>query len=284
MAGIGLTILAYCVFAFHDAMIKWLVADITVWQILFFRSVVVVSGALIFGRGPLVARALTTPLRWKLVLRGLVLLAAWLCYYTAARDLPLGELMTLYFASPIVVTVLAIPLLGERVTLWRWIAVLTGFAGVVVACDPAGFGLTLATVLALTAACLWAFATVLIRMIALHESALLQMLYGNSVYLVATGVVFAFVWVPPSPAQFAMMLAVGAIGGCAQLALFEAMRRGQASVLAPFEYTALIWAFVLGFVIWGDVPRAEVVIGAALILAAGLIMIAAGRKEAPAVP
>lgn len=176
MAGIGLTILAYCVFAFHDAVVKLLVVDITVWQILFFRSLVVVSGALAFGRGPLVSRALTTPLRWKLVTRGLVLLAASLCYYTAARDLPLGELMTLFFASPIVVTVLAIPLLGERVTPWRWVAVLTGFAGVVVACDPAGFGLTLATVLVLAAACLWAFATVLIRMIAPHESALLQML------------------------------------------------------------------------------------------------------------
>lgn len=100
----------------------------------------------------------------------------------------------------------------------------------------------------------------------------------------ATGAVLAFVWVPPSPVQFAMMLAVGAIGGCAQLAQFEGMRRGQVSVLAPFEYTALIWAFVLGFVIWGDVPRTEVVIGAALILAAGLIIIAAGRKDAPVVP
>jgi drug/metabolite transporter (DMT)-like permease len=284
MAGIGLTILAYFVFAFHDAMVKLLVADIAVWQILFFRSVVVVSGALAFGRRPLVARALTTPLRWKLAMRGLVLLAAFLSYYSAARDLPLGELMTLYFASPIVVTVLAIPLLGERVTLWRWIAVLIGFAGVVVACDPTGFGLSLATVLVLAAACLWALATILIRMIALHESALLQMLYGNTVYLVATGAALAFVWVPPSPAQFAMMLAVGAVGGVAQLALFEGMRRGQASVLAPFEYTALIWAFVLGFLVWGDVPRTEVVIGAVLILAAGLIMMAAGRKDAPIVP
>jgi drug/metabolite transporter (DMT)-like permease len=281
MAGIGLTVLAFFLFSFHDAAIKWLVAVLPVWQILFFRSAVILAGSLVVGRRPLIERALKTPLRWKLVLRGLLLLAAWICYYGASRDLPLGELMTLYFVSPIIVTILAIPMLGERVTLWRWLAVLIGFAGVVVAFNPADIGLSVPAGFALIAAFLWAFATILIRMIAMHESARLQMLYGNGVNLLGTGIALFLVWQTPSPAELALMLAIGGLGGLGQFAMFTGMRMAPASVLAPLTYTGLIWAFALGFVVWGDVPRVEVVIGAVLILVAGLIMIAAGRQEAP---
>ncbi|MSP87704.1 MAG: DMT family transporter [Alphaproteobacteria bacterium] len=282
MAGIGLTVLAFFLFSFHDAAIKWLVAGLPVWQILFFRSAVILTGCLIVGRGALIARAIMTPLRWKLVLRGLILLAAWICYYGASRDLPLGELMTLYFVSPVIVTILAIPMLGERVTPWRWTAVVTGFAGVVVAFNPTDIGLSVPAALALFSACLWAVATILIRMIAMHESALLQMLFGNTVNLIGTGIALFLVWQTPSPGELALMLAIGGIGGLGQFTMFTGMRMAPASVLAPLTYTGLIWAFALGYIVWGDVPRIEVVIGAVLILAAGLIMIAAGRQEAPA--
>ncbi|MBM3600131.1 MAG: DMT family transporter [Alphaproteobacteria bacterium] len=284
MAGIGLTILAYFIFSFHDAAIKWLVATVPVWQILFFRSIVILIGCVAVGRGALLMRAVDTPIKRQLMLRGFVIFAGWVCYYSAARDLQLAELTTLYFAAPILVTVLAIPMLGEQVTGWRWAAVLLGFVGVVVACNPVGLGLSWPVLLAMFATLLWAFAIVLIRRIAMKESALLQMIYGNSFHLACSAVALLFFWRTPSAFELALMLGCGVFGGLGQFALFEAMRRAPASVLAPFEYTALVWAFVLGFAIWADVPRPEVFIGAGLILAAGLLMIAVGRGVATKAP
>ncbi len=280
MAGIGLTVLAYFVFSSHDAVIKWLVTATTVWQILFIRSAIILALCMAIGRGQLLARALATPLKTALVLRGVVLLAAWLCYYTAARDLQLAELTTLYFAAPILVVVLAIPLLGERVTAWRWAGVAIGFVGVVVAANPVGLGLSLPTLLVLAAALLWAFALVLVRRIALREATLVQMLYGNGFFLVATGLVLAFVWRTPDWAELGLMLAVGLLGALGQFTLIEGMRRAPASVLASFEYTALLWAFLLGFAVWGDVPRLAVFAGAALILAGGLLVVVTERRAA----
>jgi drug/metabolite transporter (DMT)-like permease len=282
MAGIGLTILAYFIFAFHDAAIKWLIATVPVWQILFFRSIVILIGCVAVGRGALLMRAVDTPIKWQLILRGFIIFAGWVCYYSAARDLQLAELTTIYFAAPILVTVLAIPMLGEQVTGWRWAAVLLGFAGVVVACNPLGFGLSLPVLMAMFATLLWAFAIVLIRRIAMKESALLQMIYGNSFHLLCSGIALIFFWRTPDWFELALMLGCGVFGGLGQFFLFDAMRRAQASVLAPFEYTALVWAFVLGFTIWGDVPRVEVFLGAGLILAAGLIMVFLGRGKAAA--
>jgi drug/metabolite transporter (DMT)-like permease len=277
-AGIGLTVLAYFFFTGHDAIIKWLVAGLPVAQVLFFRSVFIVAVALALGRRALLARAVATPLKLRLLLRGAIILAAWLCYYTAARSLPLAQLTTIYFAAPVVMTLLAIPLLGERVTAWRWAGVGLGFTGVLIACRPAGVGLGVPVLLAATAACLWAYALILVRQIAREEGTLLQMLYSNGCFLAATAVMLLFLWQPVRPTEFGLLLAVGGLGALGQYSLFEAMRRAPASVLATFEYTALLWAFLLGFLIWGDLPRPEVAAGAGLIVLSGLLVVVTERS------
>ena len=278
--GIGLGVLAYGLFAMHDATIKWLVAELPVWQVLFCRSLTIVIACLAIGRAPLLARAVATPLKASLAVRGAITLAAWLCYYTASRSLPLAQLLSLYFASPLAVTVLAAPLLGERVTRARWGAVLVGFAGIVMATDPLGVRLSLPTVLVLIAAALWGYGVILMRRIARRESSLLQMLYTNGFFLVGTAVACAFVWQTPSWSEAGLLLAVGVIGGLAQFALFEGCRHAPASVMATVEYTALIWAFILGYVIWRDIPVPAVFIGAGLILLAGMLLVLAERRAA----
>ena len=280
-AGIGLTVLAYFFFSFHDALIKWLVVTLPVSEVLFFRSVFIVALALGRGRGALLQRAMTTSAKGPLLFRGVIILAAWLCYYTAARSLQLAELITLYFAAPILMTVLAIPLLGERVTAGRWAGVTLGFVGVLVACDPVGAGFSLPMLLVLIAAALWAYALILVRRIAREEGTLLQMLYGNGFFLLATGGMMPFLWQPPTPGELGLALGVGLFGAGGQFALFEALRRAPASVLATFEYTALLWAFLLGFLLWGDVPRAAVFWGAALIVLSGLLVIVTERRPRP---
>jgi drug/metabolite transporter (DMT)-like permease len=278
--GIGLGVLAYGLFAMHDATIKWLVAELPVWQVLFCRSLTIIIGCVTIGRARLLARAVATPLKANLALRGVITLTAWLCYYTAARSLPLAQLLSLYFASPLAVTVLAGPLLGEHVTRARWGAVLVGFAGIVMATDPLDLHLSLPTLLVLIAAALWGYGIILMRRIARRESSMLQMLYVNGVFLIGTGIACFLTWQTPTWSEVGLLLAIGVIGGLAQFALFEGCRHAPASVMATVEYTALIWAFILGYVIWGDIPVPAVFIGAGLILLAGMLLVLAERRAA----
>ncbi|MBX3568150.1 MAG: DMT family transporter [Rhizobiaceae bacterium] len=278
-SGILLTSVAYALFAGQDAAIKLLVAGVSVWQVLFFRSVVVLAGCVAFG-GPSVMRdAVRSPIVGAMLLRSFFILGAWLCYYSAAKHLQLAELTTIYFAAPVIITVLSIFLLGETVPLGRWIAVALGFVGVFVACDPAGLGFTIPVLLVLAAAVLWAFSIVLIRKTALRERTVVQILLNNAFFLVMAGVPMTLYWVTPSPSELALLVAVGGLGGFAQFTLFEGMKRAPASVIASFEYTSLVWSFALGYLIWSDIPRPEVFVGAAMIIAAGFVMIAGERAR-----
>ncbi len=279
LAGIGLGVLAYSLFAVHDAANKYLVVFLPVWQVLFFRSATIVLACLATGRGALLARALATPLKRPLALRAAITLAAWLCYYTAARDLPLAQLLTLYFSSPIMTTLLAIPLLGERIGRSRWVSLGLGFAGVLLASDPFGVRFSLPTGLVLVAAGLWGYAIILMRQIARRESSLLQMFYQNVLFLAATGALTLFTWQTPTGLQLLLLLAVGVLGGLGQFALFEGARLAPASVMGTVEYTALPWAFVLGWLVFGDALSVSVAAGAGLIFLAGLLLVVMERRH-----
>lgn len=273
LSGIGFALAAYLLFSLHDATIKWLVADFSAWQVLFIRSMTILPLCILFGGRRTVVRAATSPVRGQLLLRAMVLLAAWLCYYSAARYLQLGELVTLYFASPLIVAVLAIPLLRERVTGPRWAGLVIGFTGVVIACRPGNLHLAGPVGLALLAAVLWAYAVILIRQLVRSEPTFVQMLISNLVYLIACGATMPWQWRSPTGSALGLMLLVGVFGVAAQFTTIEAIRRAPASVVAPLEFTGLVWSFWLGFAIWGDVPDMAVLIGAGLILLSGLLVV-----------
>jgi drug/metabolite transporter (DMT)-like permease len=275
--GILLTTLAYMAFTFHDAIVKVLTVTIPVWQILFFRSLTILLGCLAYGRGALVRQTVTSPIIKPMVARSILLLCAWLSYYSAASRLQLAEVTTLYYAAPVVGTVLAWFILKERVTPARWLAVGVGFVGVLVACNPVGLAISWPVYLALQAAVLWASAMVLLRKTSLHEKTIVQLAVSNVFFLGMTGIAVIYTWTTPSMTDLALLIATGAVAGSAQFALFEGMRQAPVSVLAPFEYTSLVWAFVLGYLIWSDLPTHNVVLGAILILAAGLIIIVSER-------
>lgn len=283
-AGMAMGVGAYALFSLQDSAIKWLVSGlggviIPVWQVLFARSAFIVAVTLAVGRTPMLERAVKTPFKLKLILRATITLVAWLCYYSAARSLPLAQLLTLYFAAPVITTLLAVPLLGERVPPWRWASVAIGFAGVVVACDPGGVAFSAATLLVLIAAAFWGFAIILMRQIARRETSILQMFYTNGLFLIATGIACAIQWQPPRLPQLSLMVAICVCGGTGQFLLFEGARRAPASVMAVVEYTALIWAFILGFLVFGDIPRTPVFAGAGLILVAGITLVASERRR-----
>jgi drug/metabolite transporter (DMT)-like permease len=273
-AGILFVSLSYFLFTVHDAVIKLLVVAIPVWQVLFFRSVTILAGCLIFGGRPIFAEAARSPIVRPMFLRSFLIMTAWLCYYTAARDLQLAELTTIYYAAPIIVTVLSIFLLNEKVPLFRWGAVAVGFLGVFIACDPANLGFSLPVLLVLAAASLWGLSIVLMRKIAMQEKSIVQMVLSNGFFLVSTGLPLFYFWTTPTLREAGLLVGAGALAGFAQFTLFEGMKRAPASVIAPFEYTALVWSFLLGYLIWGDVPRSGVFVGACLIIGAGLVIVA----------
>jgi len=275
LSGVILTILAYFLFSLQDASVKLLVTDLPVFQILFIRSVVIFCGCLAIGRTPLLGAAVHSPVLGPLFLRNLLLLGAWLSYYNAARYLGLAELTTVYYASPVLITLLAVPILKEEVPPIRWLAVICGFVGVVIACNPVGRGMALSAPvgLALFAAVLWALSTVLLRKTALHEKTMVQMTISSGFLIILTGIASIFLWTPVSLKELAMMASTGLLAGIAQFALFESFRRAPVSILAPFEYTSLIWAFILGFLIWGDIPAHNVFYGAGMIFLAGCVIL-----------
>jgi drug/metabolite transporter (DMT)-like permease len=279
-AGILLGLLAYALFSVHDATIKWLVAKLPVSEVLFFRSAAITIACLAIGRRHLLERMLTTRMKGQLLFRSVMILAAWLLYFTAARFLPLAQLLSLYFAAPLIVTVLSVPVLGERVTSGHWLAVLVGFAGVMVVTNPFGLHISLPALLVLTAAALWAYGVILMRQIARHENSLVQIFAMSAVFMFGTGAMSAFSWRAPSDRELVLLLGVSLFGGLAQFSLFESARSAAASVLATVEYSSLIWAFILGYAIWGDIPPLSTFAGAGLILLAGLLLVVTERRGA----
>lgn len=279
MTGAYMALGAFFCFALQDASVKWLVADVAVVQVLFVRSAVITLFLTArFGR-PLWHQLAVSPYRLPLALRGFLLLAAWVSYYTASRHLQLAEMTTIYYASPILVTVFSILFLGERVPPMRWVVAGCGFLGVVIACLPHDTSQPASIALAFLAALLWSVSITLMRSMAQKVPSTLQMLAQNALLLVACGVFLPWNWTPIPLSTLLLMAGVGACGGIGQYLIVEAAGRAPASVTAPMEYTSLIWAFTLGLLIWGDVPPLTVFIGGAIIIASGALLLVTERRR-----
>jgi len=282
--GIGLGFLAYGLFSVQDAAIKFLVETLPVWQVLLFRSLAVMAVCLVSGGTALLAHAVGSPLKGKLILRAVLTMTAWVLYFTASREMGLAQLLTLYFAAPLMVTLLAGPILHEVVGPRRWLAVAIGFVGVMFAADPFGVEVSLPTLMVLVAAAFWSYSTILMRQIARRESSLIQMLFNNALIVPLAGAVSLSVWQTPTLTEFAILALVGALAGGAQFMVFEMARFTPASVMATVEYSALIWAFILGWAIWGEIPHLAVWIGAVLIAISGFVLVMAERRPARSAP
>ena len=279
LKGIALSAMAYGLFSLQDAIVKWLVESLAVPQVLFFRSLVIVAIALVLtGReGP--RQLLRGPNKGALLLRAVLILLAWMLYYSAARHLGLAELTTIYFVAPILVVGLSVLILKERVDAMRWAIVSLGFAGAVLAALPGAPVSLTPAILALLAAFCWGLSSILLRMVSRTESTANQMLASNLLFLLACGAALPWVWETVEATQGALLIGLGLAGGLGQYLLFEAFRHAPASTVAPVEYSGLVWAFALGYWVWGDVPAFHVFAGAALIVASSLALIASERKR-----
>jgi drug/metabolite transporter (DMT)-like permease len=264
--------LAYSLFAVHDAVVKGIILDLPVVQILFLRSLVIVVGVLALGRRQVLLDLVSSPNKPMMLYRAALTLAAWCMYYPTGRYLQLAEMTTLYYFAPIFTLVLAIVFLGERLTLARVGAAAIGFFGVVVACNPLGMSLGWPAMLVLGAAFCWSVAMILMRTISKSESTLVQTLAINLCYVVVMGAASIVFWQPMDIRDVISVVVAGVIGGVAQYMLVDAARLVPAGVLGTVEYSALIWSFIFGYIFWAEVPAASVYTGAALIATAGLLV------------
>ncbi len=281
LAGIALACVGYACFAMQDAIVKWLVADYEVPEILFMRSfvIVVVSGFLVrYRKHPSIFKS---PHRSSVVLRAALMFFAWLLFYNAARHLELAQLTTLYFSAPIIVVFLSIWILKERVDGARWIACIIGFVGVAVAANPTHTPDPIPTAMCLVAGFFWAWSTILVRLVSRSESTLTQMYATSLLFGLACAVSFPWIWTTPDLMGWVLMLGLGAIATIGQFILYEGFRYAPASALAPIEYTGLIWAFAYGYLIWAEVPATNVFVGAVLIIASSVVLILWERRRVP---
>jgi drug/metabolite transporter (DMT)-like permease len=196
------------------------------------------------------------------------------CGFSAVQHLPLTEATAFNFASPLFMTALSALLLGEVIGPHRWAAVLVGFIGVLIMVRPEPGHLNVIGVsLALCSAVGAAGAMVAIRQIAATEKGATIVFYFTLAGTVLGAVGSAFHWVAPDPMTLALLILGGLIGGVGQLLLTEALRVAPVGVVAPFDYSQLIWATAMGFLIWGELPHPATILGALVVAASGVYIL-----------
>jgi drug/metabolite transporter (DMT)-like permease len=253
-AGIGLAAVAFGLFSLMDALVKWLSASYPVPQILVCNALfaLIPVGAVVVRRGGL--PQLRTRRLGLHLLRGLLgTTGGFLAFYAFSR-LPLADAYAIIFATPLLITALSVPILGEAVGWRRWSAVLVGFSGVLVMLRPGIAPIGPGSLAALGAACASACAILLVRKLSLTETTTSIAFYSNLTAVVLTGLLFGPTFVAPSALDLTLMAAAGLIGGTALLVLIAGYRRSPAALVAPFQYSQMLWAIVLGVLVWGVCP------------------------------
>lgn len=262
----------------QDSTIKWLSSSLGIVQILFLRNLIAMvllwSGAAATGQ-PIVLKSKRPGL---LFLRSLIGVVGWFCFFSGLKYLPLATVMALFFSFPIFVTALSAPVLGEQVGPRRWVAVLLGFCGVLVLTRP-GVALEWPMLYVLGASLSWAFIALLTRKLGSTESTGTMVFYALAIFVVAMAVPIYWFWETPSTTDYALVSLAAVVGVSGQMCLIRAYTLAEPSVVGPIEYTGLIWATLMGYLIWGHVPDAITITGALIIAASGLYII---QREAGA--
>ena len=275
LLGIAFRVAAMACMACLSAIVKWTGSrGVPVFEIILFRNLFAFVPLGLYVARTTGFEVLKTRRLGGHALRSVVGLTGMVCGFSAVQHLPLTEATALQFTSPLFMTALSAMLLSEKVGRHRWGAVLVGFVGVLVMARPIPgqmnvTGVTLGILSALGAA----GAMVAIRQIADTERGPTIVFYFTLGGVLMGLVGSAFHWVVPDPLTLGVLVLGGLIGGVGQLLLTEALRQAPVGVIAPFDYTQLVWASALGLVIWGELPHPLTLIGAVLVAASGVYIL-----------
>lgn len=302
LKGVGFLVLAMFILSLQDVAIKWIGGDYPVLEIVIVRNLVALPCTLILfrmegGRG----RPTTTRHRLEYA-RGLLLFLSFTTYMMGLAALPLADVATIRNSAPLFITFFSVVMLGETVGPRRWLALIIGFAGVLLIVRPGAATFNLGSVFVLLAAVLYALNVMVTRRLRTTDSSATMAYYSTLIYLIAAfilaplailvgdvpdahpSVAFLFhPWVAPTLPDLLIMAALGVIWATSMYLIARAYSLAEASVAAPFEYVALLFAVFWGFAIWGEVPTWATWAGALLTVGSGVYVLYRERRERPPV-
>jgi drug/metabolite transporter (DMT)-like permease len=279
-AGIILTVVSISIFSVQDMIAKVLVQDYSPFQIVMMRywAFALLSLFLAARQAPL-RQALRSKMPFWQVVRGLLLIGDIWLFAIAVRTVPLAELQAISLVYPLLVTLFAIPLLGEKVGVFRIGAVLVGFLGAMVIVRPGGLPIDLGVIFAVLSSSMYALYIVITRKVAMQDSTATSMVYVGLIGLVLSTGVGVFYWQPMTPGALALV-AVVMITTCAGHGLMmKALSMAPASVLQTFNYISLPWAIFWSVVVFGHLIDALSLAGAGIIVVAGMVVMARERRK-----
>jgi drug/metabolite transporter (DMT)-like permease len=288
---IALTLITIGVFGVQDAMSKTLMQTYSPFQITMMRywGFALFSLFLVLRQAPL-RQALSSKVPMWQVLRGTLLIVEIWCFARALQSVPLGELQAISLVYPLLVTLFAIPFLGEKVGVFRFVAVGVGFAGALIIVRPGGLPLDWGVLFAMLSSTLYSIYIVITRKVSQHDSAATSMAFTGIVGLVLSSAVGVFYWQPMGWGDVLLLLSIVVTTCLGHGLMVFALSMAPASTVQPFNYFSLPWAIVLSAVVFGDWIDPISLAGAGVIVAAGLVVMARERikrvevKDDPILP
>ncbi len=268
-------------FTMMDGIIKEISTSFPTGEIIFFRNIFAFIPLLIFAFWRHGGISLKTQRPWGHLMRGGFGVLSMYCFFRSYLELPLSDAIALGLSGPIFITVLSVPVLGEHVGWRRWSAVLVGFVGVLVMTRPSPGLFNLEAAWPLAAAVLYAAAMLSIRKLGSTEPSTTIVFHFTAFAMLASLLTIPLgindpeqAWImPDNPRLIALIVVIGILGGAAQIFMTMAYQRARAATVASFDYTALVYGFLLGWMFFGEVPDIYLIVGGGIVVVAGIYII-----------
>ncbi|MFP7569429.1 DMT family transporter [Marivita sp. S2033] len=271
--GALLALFAFGLFSTHDIFIKTLGAHYSPVQIVFFSVLLSFPLATIMLMRDAKPGTLLPVHPWWMAVRTLGGVISGVSAFYAFAHLPLTQTYAILFATPILITVLSIPILGETVRVQRWLAVIVGLAGVMVVLRPGSTDLTLGHAAAIAAAFAGAFASIVVRKIGAEERTLVMLLYPMMGNFIVMGAALGFVYKPMPVEHLGMLAIISILAWIAARFIIASYRTGEAAIVAPMQYSQILWATVYGLIFFGETPDVYTMVGAGIIILSGVFIV-----------
>jgi drug/metabolite transporter (DMT)-like permease len=279
LKGIAIMVAGVALLTANDAVSKYLTESHPVGQVICLRqaaTLLVIVPYVMAATGWDALRVASWPGQ---VTRGLLFVANAALIVLALSLLPLATVITIMFASPIITAAVSLPMLAERVGPQRWLAILAGFAGVLIVIRPGAAGFEWALLIAVAAAVANSLRDVMTRLLSRTETSIAILFWSTLIVMAAGALTAPFGWQPVTATAAAWFVLAGVFNAGAHFLLIEALRLGEAAAITPVRYTSLIWATLIGYVVWRELPDAWVFAGSAVIIASGIFMVRAEARK-----
>ena len=263
--------LSVCTFSVMDLLVKWS-GDYSTGQVMFFRGLFGILPTYFLIPKNRLKTFYKTKRPWEHFFRCVMGLMALIAIIIALRELPLAVVVSLSYAAPLFITILSIFLLSEKVGMFRWIAVLIGFIGVIFISEPGFKNLNYLYLLPLVFCTGMAFVTITIRKLSTTEPIWLISIFFTITISIAGLATIPMGWIMPNFKDFILLALIGVTGGSANLFLTQSYKLSEVSLVAPLKYLALVFAIFFGYFIWNEIPTIKTLIGASLVVLASLII------------